>query len=89
MDSKMGAQTPSFFGHLASLFCARRPREPKWLPRPSLRAPKTSPSVDFHDFGLILEVRFMIFCIMWVAFYVVCLIIVLVTLLCFLVSTFS
>ena len=50
MDPKMGAQTRSFFGHLAPFFCARRPWEPKWLPRPPPRAPKTSPSLDFHRF---------------------------------------
>ena len=32
MDPNMGAQTRSFFGHLAPFFCARRPWEPKWLP---------------------------------------------------------
>ena len=46
----MGALTRSFFGHLAFFFCARRPWEPKWLPRPSPRASKTSPSLDFHRF---------------------------------------
>ena len=55
MDPKMRAQAHSFFGHLAPFFCARRPWEPKWLPRPPPRAPKTSPSLDFHwfwvDFG--------------------------------------
>ena len=52
MDSKMGAQTRSFFGHLAPFFCARRPWEPKWIPRPPPRAIKTSPSLDFHRFGV-------------------------------------
>ena len=52
MDSKMGAHTRSFFGHLAPFFCARRPWEPKWLPSPPPRAPKTSPSLDFHRFLL-------------------------------------
>ena len=46
MDPKMGAQTRSFFGHLAAFFCATRPWETKWLPRPPPRAPKTSPSLD-------------------------------------------
>ena len=32
MDPKMGAQTWSFFGHLAPFVRARRPWEPKWLP---------------------------------------------------------
>ena len=32
INLKMGALTRSFFGHLASFFCARRPWEPKWLP---------------------------------------------------------
>ena len=50
MNPKMGAQTRSFCGHLAPFFCARRPWEPKWLPRPPPRAPKTSPSLDFHRF---------------------------------------
>ena len=50
MDPKMGAKTRSFFGHLAPFFCASRPWEPKWFPRPPPRAPKTSPSLDFHRF---------------------------------------
>ena len=52
MDPKIGAQTPPFF-------CARRPWEPKWLPRPPPRVPKTSPSLDFHrfwvDFGRLFD----------------------------------
>ena len=51
----MEAQRRSFFGHLAPFFCARRPWEPKWLPRPLPTAPRISPSLDFHwfwvDFG--------------------------------------
>ena len=54
MEPKMGAQTRSFFGHLAPFFRARRPWEPKWR-KPPPRAPKASPSLDFHwffvDFG--------------------------------------
>ena len=50
MQPKMGTQTRLLFGHLGSFFCARQPWEPKWLPRPPPRAPKTSPSLDFHWF---------------------------------------
>ena len=75
----MGAQTRSFFGHLPPSFGARWPWEPKWLPRPPPRAPKTSPSLDFHQFKLILDDLLMIFCIMWATFHLVCLITFLVT----------
>ena len=75
MDPKMGAQTRSFFGHLASFFRARRPWEPKWrpsLPQEPPRPVQASISVDFWS---ILDDFLMIFCIMWATFYLACLII--------------
>ena len=74
MDPKMKAQTRSFFGHLASFFCARRAWEPKLLPSlpPESRRPvQASISIDF---AFILDDLLMIFCIMWATFYLVCLI---------------
>ena len=53
MDPKMGAQTWSFFGHLAPFFCARQPWEPKWLPSLPQEPPRpvqTSISIDFGWF---------------------------------------
>ena len=54
MDPKMGAQTRSFFGHLAPFFCARRPWEPKWLPslpqEPQDQSKPRFPLI-FNDFG--------------------------------------
>ena len=53
MDPKMGAQTWSFFGHLAFFFRARRPWEPKWLPSPPQEPPRpiqASISIDFGRF---------------------------------------
>ena len=50
MDPKMGAQTRSFFGHLAPFFRARRPWEPKWLPSLPQELPRpvqASISIDF------------------------------------------
>ena len=79
MDPKMGAQTRSFFGHLAPFFCARRPWEPKWLQGPPQEPPRPVQASISIDFGLILDDCLMIFCIMWATFYLVCLITFLVT----------
>ena len=43
MDLKMGAQTRSFFGHLAPFFYARRPWEPKWPPSPKSPQDQSKP----------------------------------------------
>ena len=64
MDPKMGAQTRSFFGHLAFFFCARRPWEPKWLPSPPQEPPRPVQASISIDFALILDDFLMIFCIM-------------------------
>ena len=57
MDPKMGAQTRSFFGHLAPFFRARRPWEPKW--RPSLpKSPEGQSKPRFLS----------IFCRFWMIF---------------------
>ena len=66
MDPKIGAQTRSFFGHLAPFFCARRPWEPKWLPSPPQEPPRPVQASISIDFGLILDDFLMIFCI-WFA----------------------
>ena len=79
MDPKMGAQTRSFFGHLAPFFCARRPWEPKWLPSLPQEPPRPVQASISIDFWLILDDLLMIFCIMWATFYLVCLITFLVT----------
>ena len=54
MDPKMGAQTRSFFGHLA-LFPCQTALGAQMAPKPPPRAPKASPSLDFYrclvDFG--------------------------------------
>ena len=55
MDPKMGAQTWSFFGHLAPFFRARRPWEPKWLPSPPQEPPRPIQASISIDFWLILE----------------------------------
>ena len=75
----MGAQTRSFFGHLAPFFCAKRPWEPKWLPSHPQEPPRPVQASIFIDFLLILEDILMIFCIMWATFYLVCCITFLVT----------
>ena len=50
MDPKMGAQTRSFFGHLAPFFLCQTALGAQMAPKPSPRAPKTSPSLGFHRF---------------------------------------
>ena len=79
MDPKMGAQTWSFFGHLALFFYARRPWEPKWLPSLPQEPPRPVQASISIDFWSILHDFLMIFCIMWATFYLVCLITFLVT----------
>ena len=79
MDPKLGAQTRSFFGHLASFFCARRPWEPKWLPSLPQEPPRPIQASISIDFGTIWDNFLMIFCIMWATFYLVCFITFLVT----------
>ena len=74
MDPKMGAQTRSFFGHLAPFFRARRPWEPKWLPSLPQEPPRPVQASISIDFWLIWDDLLMIFCIMWAYFYLVCLI---------------
>ena len=69
MDPKMGAQTRSFFGRLASFFRARRPWEPKWLPSLPQEPPRPVQASIPIDFWLILDDFLMIFCIMWATFY--------------------
>ena len=64
MDPKMGAQTWSFFGHLAPFFRARRPWEPKWLPSLPQEPPRPVQASISIDFLLILDDFLMIFCIM-------------------------
>ena len=68
MDPKMEAQTRSFFWSPGSFLCARRPWEPKWLQRPLTRAPRTSPSLDFHKFANDFARYFHDFRIMWATF---------------------
>ena len=79
MDPKMEAHTRSFFGHLAPFFCARRPWEPKRLPSLPQEPPRRVQASISIDLGLILDDLFMIFCIMWATYYLVCLITFLVT----------
>ena len=55
MDPKMGAQTWSFFNHLAPFFCARRPWEPKWLPSLPQEPPRPVQASISIDFWLILD----------------------------------
>ena len=69
MDPKMGAQTWSFFGHLAPFFHARRPWEPKWLPSLPQEPPRPVQASISIDFWLILDDFLLIFCIMWATFY--------------------
>ena len=79
MDPKRGARTRSCFGRLVIFFCARLPWEPKWLPRLSQEVPRPVQASISVDLGLILNDFLMIFCIMWVTFYLACLITFLVT----------
>ena len=69
IDPRMGAQTRSFFGHLAFFFRARRPWEPKWLPSLPQEPPRPVQASISIDFWLILDDFLMIFCIMWATFY--------------------
>ena len=48
MDPKMGAQTRSVFGHLVFFFLCQTALGAQMAPKPLSRAPKTSPSLDFH-----------------------------------------
>ena len=63
MDPKMGAQTRSFFGHLAPFFRARRPWEPKWLPSLPQEPPRPVQASISIDFWSIFDDFLMIFCI--------------------------
>ena len=72
MDPKMGAQTRSFFSHLALFFCARRPWEPKWLPSLPQEPPRPVQASISFDCWLILDNVLMMFCIIWATFYLVC-----------------
>ena len=79
LDLQMGARTRSFFGHLAPFFCARRPWEPKCSQGLPQEPPRPVQALISIDFGLILDDFLRIVCIRWATFYVVCLIIFLVT----------
>ena len=50
MDPKVGAHTQSLFGHLALFLPCQTALGAQMAPKPPPRAPKTSPSLDFHRF---------------------------------------
>ena len=49
---QMGTHFGTHFGHLAPLCCPRHAWGAKMTPKAPLRAPRTSPSLDFHRFGI-------------------------------------
>ena len=69
MDSNMGSQTRSFFGHLAPFFRARRPWEPKWLPSLPQEPPRPVQASISIDFWLILD-DFLWFSVSWALLFI-------------------
>ena len=79
IDPKMGAHTRSFFSHLAFFFLGQTALGGQMASKPPQELPRPVRASISIDFLLILDDLLMVFCVMWVTFYLVCFITYLVT----------